>query len=117
MISALYQKEKNEDDVLTLDLVKELGGTEDDMKLIEDIDGKDNIEDISKETKSDLEKLISSLNFSKYSAESLTVKDIEVESDEGKKEDSNKSKDASKDKKIQDNEKPNDVLTSSGGPQ
>ena len=42
----------NEDDVLTLELVNELGGTEDDMKLIDDIEGKDDTEDISKETKS-----------------------------------------------------------------
>ena len=94
----------NEDDVLTLELVKELGGTEDDMKLIDDIEGKDDTEDISKETKSELEKLISSLNFSKYSAESLTVKDVEVENDDVKKENTSKSKDTSIDKKIQDNE-------------
>merc|ERR1719414_1023537 len=72
---------KNEkEEALTLELIQELGGNEDDFKLLSNIDqSKDDTSDISKETHSELKNLISSLNFSKFTVDSLVIKDDKVE--------------------------------------
>ena len=70
-------------DELTIDIVKDLGGTEDDLRLLametENFDGK-NDDDLEEDAKSELQNLIKSLNFSKYTSDTFTVKDEEVES-------------------------------------
>ena len=70
-------------DELTIDIVKDLGGTEDDLKLLamesENFDGK-NDEDLDEDAKSELQNLIKSLNFSKFTSDTFTVRDEEVES-------------------------------------
>ena len=81
------------DDTLTLDIVKELGGTEDDLKLVNNIkDGSDG-NDLDSGVQSELKQLISSLNFSKFSADSLTIKDSEVTADNDEDDDEEEEKD------------------------
>ena len=63
---------------LTLEILKQLGGDEDDLKLVEDIKGPDNTDDISGETESELKSLLKSLNFKKFKSEDFVVKDLEV---------------------------------------
>ena len=67
------------DDTLTLDIIKELGGTEDDLKLVNNISEGVDGTDLDSGVHSELKQLISSLNFSKYSSDSLTIKDTEAE--------------------------------------
>ena len=83
--SASTDKDEDKEigDELTIDIVKELGGTEDDLKLLametENFDGK-NDDDLEEDAKSELQSLIKSLNFSKFTSDTFTVKDEEVES-------------------------------------
>ena len=78
--SAEIAEDKKAIDELTIDIVKELGGTEDDLKLLametENFDGK-NDDDLEEDAKSELQNLIKSLNFSKFTSETFTVKDEE----------------------------------------
>ena len=67
------------EDALTIDLVKELGGTEDDLSLVENIGEDDKDEDLDNETESELKSLIQSLKFSKFKADTFVVKDEDVE--------------------------------------
>ena len=80
--SAETDEKKEVPDELTIDIVKELGGTEDDLKLLametENFDGK-NDDDLEEDAKSELQNLIKSLNFSKFTSETFTVKDEEGE--------------------------------------
>ena len=86
------------EETLTLDLVKELGGDEEDLKLLENIDKDANSDEINKETEADLKNLIKSLNFSKFSTDSFVIKEEEQE-------DRSKAKDEKKKvEKVQDNE-------------
>ena len=78
IVKEIEEPAPTDDEKLTLELVKELGGTEDDLKLVENIDGgKDNVEDVNEEMKSELKNLISSLNFSKFKSDDFIVKDDE----------------------------------------
>ena len=101
IVKEIEELAPTDDEKLTLELVKELGGTEDDLKLVENIDGgKDNVEDVNEEMKSELKNLISSLNFSKYKSDDFIVKDDEPPA--GEKTESKSVKE--KDSKVQDNE-------------
>jgi len=90
------------EDVLTLDLVKELGGTEDDFKLVENIGDDDKDEELNKETESELKSLIQSLNFSKFKPETFVVKDEDIEEPKKEKE-NNKDEKPKVDSSVQDN--------------
>jgi len=59
---------EGEDDQLTLDIIKELGGTEEDLKLCEEIEGKVEAEALDVKGQQELKKLISSLNLQQFSA-------------------------------------------------
>jgi len=71
-------KAKVSEEVLTIDLVKELGGTEDDFSLVENIGENDEDADLDNDTESELKSLIQSLNFSKFKAADFIIKDEEV---------------------------------------
>jgi len=91
------------EDVITLDLVKELGGTEDDLKLVENIEGVDKYEDLNKDTESELKSLIQSLNFSKFKPETFVIKDEEEPQIEEPKKEKEKEKKKDVKKAVQDN--------------
>jgi len=97
---------KNEkEEALTLELIQELGGNEEDFKLLSNIDqSKDDTSDISKETHSELKNLISSLNFSKFTVDSLVIKDDKVETSNDKDSKTASSAQDKKKEKLQDNE-------------
>ena len=87
----------NDDEVLTLEVIKELGGTEEDLQLLDKIEGEDNARDINDETKTELLNLVQTLNFSKFKSEFVVKdKDYEVEK---KKENTKETKE-----NVQDNE-------------
>ena len=87
----------NDDEVLTLEVIKELGGTEEDLQLLDKIEGEDNAKDINDETKTELLNLVQTLNFSKFKSEFVVKdKDYEVEK---KKENTKETKG-----NVQDNE-------------
>ena len=68
---------------MTLEVIKELGGTEEDLKLLDNIEGEDNAKDINDETKNELLNLVQSLNFSKFKSQFVGKdKDYEVEKKE-----------------------------------
>ena len=82
------QKRRNEtqedihgedDDTLTLDIVKELGGDEEDLKLLETMGNDDAHVEVNKETDNDLKNLIKTLNFSQFKQETFIIKDKEEE--------------------------------------
>ena len=78
-------KDAEIEESLTLDILKQLGGDEEDLRLVEDIKGSDNAEDISTEAENELKSLLKSLNFKKFKPEDFVVKDAEVtESEEAK---------------------------------
>ena len=60
---------------LTIEILKQLGGTEDDLKLIENIEGGDKDEDLTEETASELKNLVKSLNFSKFGSDTFLADD------------------------------------------
>jgi len=76
------------EDALTIDLVKELGGTEEDLNLLKSI-GDDDDEDLDNETESELKSLIQSLNFSKFKPETFVIKDADVEEAEAENNEEN----------------------------
>ena len=71
-------KEVEKEDELTLELVKELGGTEEDLSLVQNI-GDDDDADLDNDTESELKSLIQSLNFSKFKPDTFVIKDEEAE--------------------------------------
>merc|ERR1712037_662911 len=75
--------EADTEEALTLDILKQLGGDEEDLKMVEDIKGSDNAEDISPEAEYELKSLLKSLNFKKFKPEDFVVKDAEVTVPEG----------------------------------
>ena len=70
--------EASAEEALTLEVLKQLGGNEEDLKLVEDINGSDNAEDISTEAENELKSLLKSLNFKKFRPEDFVVKDVDV---------------------------------------
>ena len=117
--SASTDKDEDKEigDELTIDIVKELGGTEDDLKLLametENFDGK-NDDDLEEDAKSELQSLIKSLNFSKFTSDTFTVKDEEVESSASvKKDEKTDEKPVKKDAKNQVAKIQDDEITSS----
>ena len=88
VVAKVAEKEAkaDEEDLLTLDILKELGGDEEDLKLVENLDGKDTGEDLSAETENELKSLLKSLNFKKFKPNAFVVKDAEVEAEEKEEE-------------------------------
>merc|ERR1719234_1872405 len=80
-------KEAEIEEALTLDILKQLGGDEEDLRLVGDIQGSDNAEDISTEAENELKSLLKSLNFKKFKPEDFVVKDADVTPSEETKED------------------------------
>merc|ERR1719391_987805 len=76
-------KEADADEALTLDILKQLGGDEEDLRMVEDIKGSDNAEDISTEAENELKLLLKSLNFKKFRPEDFVVKDADVTESDG----------------------------------
>ena len=100
-------KENDEDcdDELTIDIVKELGGTEDDLKLLEIKNGDDNNDDdIGEDAKTELKNLIKSLNFSKFTPDTFTMKDEDEELTDTKDGTKDEKPVKKSDSKIQDDE-------------
>merc|ERR1719234_923253 len=75
-------KEAEIEEALTLDILKQLGGDEEDLRLVGDIQGSDNAEDISTEAENELKSLLKSLNFKKFKPEDFVVKDADVTASE-----------------------------------
>jgi len=70
----------SDEDEITIDLIKELGGNIDDLKLINHIKPSDDeIVKLDDHTESELKSLIRTLDFSKFTTESLTISDNEEE--------------------------------------
>ena len=96
-VDVTEETEVNDDEVLTIEVIKDLGGTEEDLQLLDNIEGEDNAKDINDETKTELLNLVQSLNFSKFKSQFVVKdKDYEVET---KKENTKEIKE-----NIQDNE-------------
>jgi len=93
-------KDVEKNDELTLDLVKELGGTEEDLNLVQNI-GDDDDADMDNETESELKSLIKSLNFSKFKPDTFVIKDEEVEEPREEKAVKEKEKNQEKKAKIE----------------
>jgi hypothetical protein len=74
---------EEEEDVLTLDILKELGGDAEDLKLVQAIGGNDvAADDLNAETENELKSLLKSLNFKKFKSKDFVVKDDEVAAEE-----------------------------------
>ena len=74
--------EADAEEALTLDILKQLGGDEEDLRLVGDINGSDNAEDISTEAEDELKSLLKTLNFKKFKLEDFVVKDADVTASE-----------------------------------
>ena len=90
-----------DDDALTLDVIKDLGGTEEDLELLDNIDGGDDSKEISDETQKELLSLVKSLNFSKFQSQ-FVVKDKDYEAEEKPKSDASKAGEADIKEEIKD---------------
>jgi ribosome biogenesis protein MAK21 len=101
---------EEEEDVLTLDILKELGGDEEDLKLVQAIDGNDvAADDLNAETENELKSLLKSLNFKKFKPKDFVVNDDEVAAEEEEEEKAEEVVDAKKSKekgksKVQDSQ-------------
>ena len=97
-----------DDDALTLDVIKDLGGTEEDLELLDNIDGGDDSKEISDETQKELLNLVKSFNFSKFQSQ-FVVKDKDYEAEEKPKPNTSKAgeddiKEEIKDENIEEKE-------------
>ena len=97
-----------DEDVLTLDVIKDLGGTEEDLELLDNIEGIDNAKEINDETRNELLSLVKSLNFSKFKSQFI-VKDKDFD-DELKQE---VEQEAAEDETKTNKKEENDVSSSS----